>query len=231
VPAARPTSPVGARPIAALAARLEVHVDDLGLLERALTHRSWAFEQGGVEPNERLEFLGDAVLGLVVADEIFHAHPDEQEGRLAKVRAAAVKAASLAEVARALGLGEFVKLGRGEAASGGADKDSILADALEAVIGAVYLDQGFATAYDLVERLFAEILARPRRAWCRARLQDEPAGAGRGPPRRAAALPPGPTSGPDHAKTFRARSSRWRVASSGVGEGAQQEAGRAAGRP
>ena len=142
-----------------LASCLGVAFDDPGLLERALIHRSWAFENGGVEPNERLEFLGDAVLGLVVTDEIFHAHPDEQEGRLAKVRAAAVKTSSLAELGRELGLGRFVKLGVGEAASGGRDKDSILADTFEAVLGAVYLDQGFAVAYDLVERLFGERLA------------------------------------------------------------------------
>ncbi len=148
-----------AAPAAELARLLDVHLDDPGLLDRALTHRSWAFENGGVEPNERLEFLGDAVLGLVVTDEIFHAHPDEQEGRLAKVRSAAVKTESLATMARALGLGRFVKLGRGEAASGGADKDSILADTLEAVLGAVYVDQGFATSYDLIQRLFGEVLA------------------------------------------------------------------------
>jgi ribonuclease III len=147
------------RSVRTLAERLDVHLDDLGVLRRALTHRSWAFENGGVEPNERLEFLGDAVLGLVVTDEIFHAHPDEQEGRLAKVRSAAVKTGSLADVARGIGLGPFILLGVGEAASGGADKDSILADTLEAVLGAVYVDQGFATAYDLVERLFADMLA------------------------------------------------------------------------
>jgi ribonuclease III len=148
-----------AAPAAELSRLLDVHFDDPGLLERALIHRSWAFENGGVEPNERLEFLGDSVLGLVVTDEIFHAHPDEQEGRLAKVRSAAVKAESLADVARTLGLGRFIKLGRGEAASGGEDKDSILADTLEAVLGAVYLDRGFATAYDLVQRLFGDVLA------------------------------------------------------------------------
>ncbi|MTV23840.1 ribonuclease III [Nitriliruptoraceae bacterium ZYF776] len=146
-------------PAADLAAVLDVHLDDADLLVTALTHRSWAFENGGVEPNERLEFLGDAVLALVVTDEIFHAHPEEQEGRLAKVRSAAVKTDSLADVARGLELGRYVKLGRGEAISGGADKDSILADTLEAVIGAVYVDQGFASAYDLVQRLFADRLA------------------------------------------------------------------------
>ncbi|MCC5948074.1 MAG: ribonuclease III [Nitriliruptoraceae bacterium] len=155
-----PAAPAGdpAPDLQALLERLQVHLDDVGVLRRALTHRSWAFENGGVEPNERLEFLGDAVLGLVVTDEIFHAHPDEQEGRLAKVRSAAVKTASLAEVARGIGLGRHILLGVGEAQSGGADKDSILADTLEAVLGAVYLDQGFASAYDLIERLFAEVL-------------------------------------------------------------------------
>lgn len=143
---------------AELAAVLDVHLDAPELLEQALTHRSWAFENGAVEPNERLELLGDAVLALVVTDELFHAHPGEQEGRLAKLRAATVRTTTLATVARRIGLGAFVKLGRGEAASGGADKDSILADTLEAVLGAVYLDQGFATAYDLVQRLFGASL-------------------------------------------------------------------------
>ncbi|MEX2421262.1 MAG: ribonuclease III, partial [Actinomycetota bacterium] len=96
---------------------------------------------------------------LIVTDEIFRAHPDEQEGRLAKVRSAAVKTESLADLARGIGLGRFVRLGRGEAASGGSDKDSILADTFEAVLGAVYVDQGFATAFDLVQRLFGEVLA------------------------------------------------------------------------
>ena len=152
-PASEVADPIG------LAHLLDVPFDDPRLLDRALTHRSWAFEHGGVEPNERLEFLGDAVLALVVTDEVFHAHPEEQEGRLAKVRSAAVKTGSLAQIARDMGLGRFIKLGRGEAASGGRDKDSILADTLEAVIGAVYLDRGFATSYDLVQRLFAARLA------------------------------------------------------------------------
>jgi ribonuclease III len=189
---------------AALAQLLEVHLDDLGLLERALTHRSWAFENGAVQPNERLEFLGDAVLGLVVADEIFHAHPDEQEGRLAKVRAAAVKADSLAAIARDLDLGAYIKLGRGEISSGGHDKDSILADGLEAVIGAVYLDQGFATAYDLVQRLFGEMLAdlaeRGAALDYKTSLQELAAA-------RFGVLPRYQVSerGPDHRKTFTAQ--------------------------
>jgi ribonuclease III len=188
---------------AALAELLEVHLDDLGLLERALTHRSWAFEQGGVEPNERLEFLGDAVLGLVVADEVFHAHPDEQEGRLAKVRSAAVQATSLATIARELGLGRFVKLGRGETSSGGSDKESILADTLEAVIGAVYLDQGFGTAYDLVQRLFARRLGELAGVGAaldfKTSLQELTAARFELVPRYEVQ-----DTGPDHAKTFTA---------------------------
>jgi ribonuclease III len=197
-------APRAPRPTAeTLAQLLDVHLDDLGLLERALTHRSWAFENGGVQPNERLEFLGDAVLGLVVADEIFHAHPDEQEGRLAKVRAAAVKADSLADVARALDLGAFIKLGRGELSSGGRDKESILADGLEAVIGAVYLDQGFATAYDLVQRLFADTLAelaeRGAALDYKTSLQELAAARFGGLPRYEVS-----DRGPDHRKTFTA---------------------------
>lgn len=197
---ASPDSPPAA---ADLAAEFGVHLDDLGLLDLALTHRSWAFEEGGRPTNERLEFLGDAVLGLVVTDEIYSAHPDEQEGRLAKLRAAAVREESLASVARGLSLGRFVKLGRGESASGGADKDSILADALEAVIGAVYVDQGFATAYDLVERLFAarlvEVAASHAALDYKTSLQELAAA-------HFAMLPRYEVrdSGPDHAKTFTA---------------------------
>ncbi len=186
-----------------LAALLDVHLDDLGLLEQALIHRSWAFENGGLDPNERLEFLGDAVLALVVTDEIFHAHPAEQEGRLAKVRSAAVKTGSLAGIARELGLGSYVKLGRGEAQSGGADKDSILADTLEAVLGAIYLDQGFATAYDLVQRLFAprldELAGRGAALDFKTALQELSAARFDRLPRYEIT-----DTGPDHAKTFTA---------------------------
>ncbi len=208
--------------------RLDVHLDDPGLLARALTHRSWAFENGGVQPNERLEFLGDAVLGLVVTDEIFHAHPDEQEGRLAKVRSAAVKSESLAQVARGLGLGGYVKLGRGEAASGGDDKDSILADTLEAVIGAVYLDQGFATAYDLVERLFADVLSsladRGAALDYKTSLQELAAARYGGLPRYEVT-----DVGPDHAKTFTATVTiEGEVRGSGTGRNKKQAEQRAA---
>lgn len=149
----------GSRTAEHLAQRLAIRFHDRELLERALVHRSYAFEQGGMPNNERLEFLGDSVLALAVTDHVYHAHPDEPEGRLAKLRAAAVKTASLADVARRVELGDYVKLGRGEASSGGRDKDSILADTLEAVIGAYYVDQGFAAAMELVGDLVGDRLA------------------------------------------------------------------------
>ena len=144
---------------AAVSKVLGVTFDDPGLLCLALTHRSYAFEAGGLPTNERLEFLGDAVLGIVVTDDIYHRFPEAAEGRLAKIRAAAVNTQSLADVARGLGLGDHVMLGKGEEQSGGRDKDSILADTMEAVLGAVYLDQGLAAADALIRRLFAALLA------------------------------------------------------------------------
>lgn len=128
------------------------------LLELALTHRSHAFEAGGLPTNERLEFLGDAVLGLVVTDLIFTAYPEASEGRLAKIRAAVVNSPSLAHLARGLALGDHVRLGRGEEQSGGRDKDSILADTMEAILGAFYVDQGMAATVELVTRLFTDLL-------------------------------------------------------------------------
>jgi ribonuclease-3 len=128
------------------------------LRETALTHRSFAFEQDLDTTNERLEFLGDSVLGLVVTDMAFDAFPRLPEGELAKLRAAIVNAQALADVARTLGLGELVRLGKGEEQSGGRDKASILADALEAVFGAVYLDLGLDEARALIERLFRPLM-------------------------------------------------------------------------
>ncbi len=198
-----------------LQGRLGVEFADRELLLRALTHRSYAFEHAPLVPNERLEFLGDAVLGLVVTDEIFHAHPDEQEGRLAKVRAAAVRTESLAEVARDMGLGTFLRLGRGESASGGGDKDSILADALEAVLGAVYLDRGFAAAYTVVTQLFGERLHRLGGIGAaldyKTSLQELAASEFDGLPQYRVS-----DSGPDHDKTFEAEV---RVAGEVVGHG------------
>ncbi|HVL99203.1 MAG TPA: ribonuclease III [Egibacteraceae bacterium] len=138
---------------------LGVTFADRGLLERALTHRSHAFEAGGLPTNERLEFLGDAVLGLVVTDAIYRALPDAPEGKLAKIRASAVNTRSLAAIARKLGVGREVRLGKGEEQSGGRNKDSILADTMEALIGAVYLDQGLQAATGLIDRLFSTLLS------------------------------------------------------------------------
>jgi ribonuclease III len=138
----------------ALDRALGVSFRDAGLREAALTHRSYAFERGTDVTNERLEFLGDSVLGLVVTDMAYREYPGLPEGSLAKLRAAIVNMTALADVARAMGLGEMVLLGKGEEQSGGRDKSSILADALEAVFGAVYLDRGLDVARDLIERLF-----------------------------------------------------------------------------
>jgi ribonuclease III len=125
--------------------------------DTALTHRSFAFENGLPVNNERLEFLGDAVLGIVVTDMAFREFPEMPEGELAKLRAAIVNMGALADVARDLGVGRFVLLGKGEEMSGGRNKSSILADALEALLGAVYLDRGLEAARDLIVRVF-----RPR---------------------------------------------------------------------
>ena len=144
-------------PHASLVRRLGVDVEP-DLLERALTHRSYAYENGGLPTNERLEFLGDAVLGLVVTDTLYRTHPDLPEGQLAKLRSAVVNAKALADVGRALGLGAHLRLGRGEESTGGRDKGSILADTVEALLGAVYVDRGLADAEALVHRLFDELM-------------------------------------------------------------------------
>ncbi len=136
---------------------LGAHFDDTTLRDLALTHRSYAFEHDLSTNNERLEFLGDAVLGIVVTDMAFRSFPDMPEGELAKLRAAIVNMSALADVARDLGIGRFLLLGKGEEMSNGRDKSSILADALEALFGAVYLDRGLEAAGALIVRLF-----RPR---------------------------------------------------------------------
>ena len=154
-------TPVEASPLPApdaLDAALGIRFRDGELRETALTHRSYAFEHDLDATNERLEFLGDSVLGLVVTDMAFAAFPTMPEGELAKLRAAIVNAQALAEVARSLDLGSLVRLGKGEEQSGGRDKASILADALEAVFGAVYLDAGLDESRSLIERLFRPLM-------------------------------------------------------------------------
>jgi ribonuclease-3 len=185
-----------------LRSRLRVRLPD-HLLTRALTHRSYAYEHGGLPTNERLEFLGDAVLGLVVTDSLFRAHPDLPEGQLAKLRAAVVNMRALADVARGLDLGRHLLLGRGELTSGGQDKSSILADTLEALIGAVYLHAGMEDASTLVHRLVDDLLASSAQRgagldW-KTSLQELTATRGLGVPEYAVT-----EEGPDHAKLFHA---------------------------
>ncbi len=136
---------------------------DPELLSVALTHRSYAYENGGIAHNERLEFLGDSILGQAVTVHLFRTHPDLEEGALAKRRASVVSTVALAEVARGIGLGAHLRLGRGEDQTGGRDKDSILADTMEAVIGATYLSTGPDAATELVLRLVRPLMADPAR--------------------------------------------------------------------
>ena len=131
---------------------------DAELLDLALTHRSFAYENGNLPTNERLEFLGDSVLGVVITETLYLTHPDLSEGRLAKLRAAVVNARALAQVGRTIGLGDHVRLGKGEESTGGRDKASILSDTVEALIGAVYLSGGFQAAAALIHLLFDPML-------------------------------------------------------------------------
>lgn len=186
----------------ALQRDLGVSVDP-DLLTLALTHRSYAYENGGLPTNERLEFLGDSVLGIVVTETLYLRFADWPEGQLAKLRAAVVNATALADVARTLSLGEYVHLGRGEETTGGRDKSSILADTLEAVIGAVFLDSGIDIARDVVHRLFDPLIERAAELgagldW-KTSLQEVAALAGLGSPEYRVT-----DIGPDHAKEFSA---------------------------
>ncbi len=181
---------------------LQVDIDPV-LFELALTHRSYAYEHGGLPTNERLEFLGDSVLGLVITDALYSGYPDLPEGRLAKLRAAVVNMRALAEVARTLGIGRYLLLGRGEETSGGRDKDSILADTMEALIGAVYLQAGQGVARELVLRLFQPLLAdcasRGAGLDWKTSLQELTSAQLLGVPTYLVS-----ESGPDHAKAFEA---------------------------
>ncbi|MDH3639468.1 MAG: ribonuclease III [Gammaproteobacteria bacterium] len=138
-----------------LFADLEYRFTDAELLSRALTHRS-----KGTLNYERLEFLGDSILGFVVAQWLYHQFPDASEGTLSRMRASVVRKESLADVARAIGLSDWLLLGEGEQKSGGFQRDSILADTLEAVIGAIHLDSGLSAAEKFVDRHFNEILQK-----------------------------------------------------------------------
>jgi ribonuclease-3 len=189
----------------ALTTALGVDLPD-ELLTLALTHRSYAYEHGGLPTNERLEFLGDAVLGLTITDELYHRHPERPEGDLAKLRASIVNTQALADVARKLtadGLGSYLLLGRGEENTGGSDKSSILADSMESLLGAIYLHHGIETAREVILRLFAALLdAAPTLGagldW-KTSLQELTAARGLGVPSYVVS-----STGPDHDKEFTA---------------------------
>jgi len=204
--------------------------DDASLLEKALTHRSWTAENPSSEHNERMEFLGDAVLQLSVTQYLYENYPDLSEGQMAKVRASCVSGAQLAEVASELGLGRLVRMGTGEAASGGRKKHSILADAMEAVLAAVYLDSDIQQARSVVLGHWAGIVDAkakdPGRRDYKTRYQEVLAARGLRPEYDVHG------SGPDHKRHFVA-TLKVEGEVVGVGEGrskkeAQQAAARAA---
>jgi len=194
--------PIGTPGSEELLEALGIRIDP-ELLVRALTHRSYAYENGGLPTNERLEFLGDAVLSLVVTDALYTDNPELAEGRLAKLRAAVVNMRALAHVARALGVGEHILLGRGEEGSGGRDKSSILADTLEALIGAVYVEHGVDVARAFVHRLVDPLMTSSAALgagldW-KTSLQERTAELTLGVPEYRIT-----EEGPDHAKLFHA---------------------------
>ena len=187
-----------------LRAALGDPVLDAELLQRALTHRSYAYENGGIPTNERLEFLGDSVLGVVVTETLFRTHPDLSEGRLAKLRAAVVNARALAGVARGIGLGDHVMLGRGEETTGGREKASILSDTVEALIGAIHISGGIEASTTVVHRLFDPLMAQAADLgagldW-KTSLQELAAERSLGVPEYVIT-----DDGPDHMKTFTAQ--------------------------
>lgn len=190
---------------AQLVAALGVTLPD-DLLTVALTHRSYSYENGGLPTNERLEFLGDAVLGLTITEELYHRHPDRSEGDLAKLRASIVNTHALADVGRKLsddGLGAHLLLGKGEEHSGGADKSSILADGVESLLGAIYVAHGLTVAREVILRLFAGLLETAPTLgagldW-KSSLQELTAARGLGAPSYVVT-----STGPDHDKEFTA---------------------------
>lgn len=192
-------------------------------------HRSWCAEHAGWASNERLEFLGDSVLGIVVTDHLFRTYPELPEGALAKVRASVVSAAALSEVAVELRLGEALLLGKGEDSSGGREKPSILADALEAVLGVVYIEAGPRAAATLVLHLLLERITEaasgPGGQDYKTRLQELAARVLESSPRYEVV-----DDGPDHAKLFFA-TVRVDGVAQGVGEGrSKKQAEQAAAR-
>ncbi|HAH05257.1 MAG TPA: ribonuclease III [Elusimicrobia bacterium] len=168
------------------------------LLEEALTHKSYAFEKNDRRHNERLEFLGDSVLAAVTAHRLFEHYPDEDEGRLSKRKAVLVSRPTLTRWAQRVRLGPHLRLGSGEESTGGRERASILANALEAVIGAVYLDAGYKAASDMVTGWLKEEVSGVDEADFKSRLQEIVQKKHKTPPEYKMVK----TTGPDHDKTF-----------------------------
>ena len=173
------------------------------LLELAFTHRSFAYESASKQTNERLEFLGDSVLGLIVTEELYKRYPDFDESRLSPLRSGIVNMRALADIARELDLGKYIRLGKGEEVTGGRDKNSLLADALEAVIGAIYLQFGFEICTQIVRRLISSTMdsafARGAGLDGKTALQELVAALNKGVPEYLVS-----EEGPDHDKNFTA---------------------------
>lgn len=199
-----PNSAVSDSELASLAGAVGHDFTELALLRQALAHRSWCSEHDDADSNERLEFLGDAVLGWAIADISFRQFDDLPEGRLTDLRKSVVNATALASIAEEIGIGPYLLLGKGEAAAQGAEKPSILSDAFEAILGAVYLDGGTDAAYEMVERHVAPRLAlsidRLEELDYKTMLQELCARLGSEPPVYELS-----SIGPDHAKVFTAR--------------------------
>ena len=201
------------------------------MLELAFTHRSFAYESGSKETNERLEFLGDSVLGLIVTESLYKRYPDFDESRLSPLRSGVVNMRALADIARGLQLGSHIRLGKGEEVTGGRDKHSLLADALEALIGAIYLQFGFAKCSEIVEKLITPTMdsavARGAGLDGKTALQELAAALGKGAPEYVIS-----EEGPDHDKNFTATAMlAGQILSQGVGKSkreAEQVAARGA---
>ena len=196
----------GGEELWALQQRLGYHFKNVDVLRLALTHSSWANEHAaGNAHNERLEFLGDAVLELTVSAQLFKLFPDAREGELTRMRSSLVNESALAEVARSLGLDALLQLARGEENQGGRRRDALLSDAMEAVFGGVYQDGGFQSAVKVIERLYASLwpsaVGRSKRKDFKTRLQEVTQRVDRGLP---VYVQEG-ASGPEHAKIFAVR--------------------------
>lgn len=194
-------------PVSALEARIGYHFRDRCLALRALSHRSLnserkASREESTHHNEQLEFLGDSVLGLLVSEHLYHTHPDVPEGKLSVFKARIVSAAHLVEASRGIGLGQLLVLGKGEELSGGREKKALLADAIEAVLGAVYLDGGLSAAREFVLHHVLEIPTAQEDCLdltnFKAALQEHAQSIGFAQPTYITVN----TEGPEHAKTF-----------------------------